>query len=71
MDLNSNQLRFWPTLSAFVHIAFHHQLLGITEECPIRVKLKEVRCILSSFIPVNFGFQDNDAVWPMLPLPAL
>ncbi|XP_032881793.1 probable methyltransferase TARBP1 isoform X1 [Amblyraja radiata] len=42
VDLNSNQLRFWPTLSAFVHIAFHHQLLGITEECPIRVKLKEI-----------------------------
>ncbi|XP_051869146.1 probable methyltransferase TARBP1 isoform X2 [Pristis pectinata] len=42
VDLNSNQQRFWPTLSAFVHIAFHHQLLGIAEECPMRVKVKEI-----------------------------
>ncbi|XP_069786930.1 probable methyltransferase TARBP1 isoform X2 [Narcine bancroftii] len=42
MDLNSNQIHFWPTLSAFVHIAFHHQLLGIAEECPVQMKLKEI-----------------------------
>uniref|UniRef100_A0A4W3K2G7 tRNA (guanosine(18)-2'-O)-methyltransferase TARBP1 n=1 Tax=Callorhinchus milii TaxID=7868 RepID=A0A4W3K2G7_CALMI len=30
LDLNSNQLYFWPTLNAFIKIAFHHQLLGVS-----------------------------------------
>ncbi|XP_072122080.1 probable methyltransferase TARBP1 isoform X1 [Mobula birostris] len=42
VDLNNNQLCFWPTLSAFVRIAFDHQLLAVAEECPIRLKVKEI-----------------------------
>uniref|UniRef100_A0A4W3JQ62 tRNA (guanosine(18)-2'-O)-methyltransferase TARBP1 n=1 Tax=Callorhinchus milii TaxID=7868 RepID=A0A4W3JQ62_CALMI len=42
LDLNSNQLYFWPTLNAFIKIAFHHQLLGVSAECNIGIKLKEI-----------------------------
>ncbi|GCB68596.1 hypothetical protein scyTo_0005329 [Scyliorhinus torazame] len=41
LELNSNQLHFWPTFSAYVKIAFHHQLLSITGECAIGMKVKE------------------------------
>uniref|UniRef100_UPI00398EE39E probable methyltransferase TARBP1 isoform X2 n=1 Tax=Pristiophorus japonicus TaxID=55135 RepID=UPI00398EE39E len=42
VDLNSNQLRFWPTLDAYIHVAFHHKLLSITEECGVGIKVKEI-----------------------------
>ncbi|XP_078085623.1 tRNA (guanosine(18)-2'-O)-methyltransferase TARBP1 isoform X2 [Mustelus asterias] len=42
LDLNSNQLHFWPTLSAYIQIAFHHQLLSVTGECAIGIKMKEI-----------------------------
>ncbi|XP_078413543.1 tRNA (guanosine(18)-2'-O)-methyltransferase TARBP1 isoform X1 [Cetorhinus maximus] len=42
LDLNSNQLHFWPTLNAYIQIAFHHQLLSITGECGIGIKVKEI-----------------------------
>ncbi|XP_067844711.1 probable methyltransferase TARBP1 isoform X2 [Heptranchias perlo] len=42
VDLNSNQMHFWPILNAFIHIAFHHKLLNITEECDIGIKVKEI-----------------------------
>ncbi|XP_038671600.1 probable methyltransferase TARBP1 isoform X2 [Scyliorhinus canicula] len=41
LELNSNQLHFWPTFSAYIKIAFHHQLLSITGECAIGIKVKE------------------------------
>ncbi|XP_072436500.1 probable methyltransferase TARBP1 isoform X1 [Chiloscyllium punctatum] len=42
VDLNSNQLHFWPTLNVYIKIAFHPQLLSITGECGIGIKVKEI-----------------------------